>query len=144
MPLGTEVDLGPSHVVLDRNPSPKRGHSSILLFCQCLFNCGQTVAHLSYCWALVCCTASWTRIPILLTYLLVMRFTRNRVGTFIGKRRLTGPALIYAFSASAVVYKDNDLLRNDVWNMLTNDDVNRRIYSPPCNDRVIQVRPLQT
>jgi len=29
MKLGTEVDLGPGHIVLDGNsPPPKRGHSS--------------------------------------------------------------------------------------------------------------------
>jgi len=54
MPLGRELGLGPSNIVLDRNPAPlhrKGGTASP----QCSANvyCGQTVAHLSYCWALV-------------------------------------------------------------------------------------------
>jgi len=38
MPLGTEVDLGPVHIVLDGDPaSPaQKGHSSPLLFSPCL------------------------------------------------------------------------------------------------------------
>jgi len=27
MPLGTEVGLGPDHIVLDGNPAPPKGHS---------------------------------------------------------------------------------------------------------------------
>jgi len=50
-PLGTEVDLGAGHIVLDRFPAlrergtapPSFRHMSIVA----------TVAHLSYCWALV-------------------------------------------------------------------------------------------
>jgi len=41
MPLGTEVRLGPGHIVLGRDPAvpPKRGHSSPILAHVC---CGQT------------------------------------------------------------------------------------------------------
>ena len=39
-PLGTEIDLGPSHIVLDGDPAPPRkGHSSPPLFGPCLY-CG--------------------------------------------------------------------------------------------------------
>ena len=75
-----EVGLGPGHIVLDGDPAPpKRGTASLPLFCTCLshcvrwgpsspshrkghssplyfsphVSCGQTVAHLSYWWALV-------------------------------------------------------------------------------------------
>jgi len=40
MPVGTEVDLGPGHIVLDGDPAA-------LLFSAHVY-CGQTVAHLSY------------------------------------------------------------------------------------------------
>jgi len=37
MPLGTEVDLGPGHIVLDRDPAPrKRGTAAPPLFGPCL------------------------------------------------------------------------------------------------------------
>jgi len=53
MPLGMEVDLGPGHTVLDRDPAPPRkGHSSSPSF-RCM-SIVATVAHLSYCCALVC------------------------------------------------------------------------------------------
>jgi len=48
MPLATEVDLGPGHIVLDGAQLPRRkGHSSP--FFPAYVYCGQTVAHLSYC-----------------------------------------------------------------------------------------------
>jgi len=48
-PLGTEVDLGPGHVVLDGVPAPREtGTAARHLFSPCLF-CKATVAHLSYC-----------------------------------------------------------------------------------------------
>jgi len=51
MPLGMEVGLGPDHIVLDGDPAPPEdGHSpqfSVGVYC------GQIVARLSYCWALV-------------------------------------------------------------------------------------------
>jgi len=50
MPLGTEVDLGQGDFVLDGDPAPpKRGTAPNFR----PVYCGQTVAHLSYCWALV-------------------------------------------------------------------------------------------
>ena len=54
MPLATEVDLGPGHIVLDGEPSPhpQKGQSSHPLFSSHV-DCGQTVAHLSYCSAFV-------------------------------------------------------------------------------------------
>jgi len=47
MPLGTEVDLGPSDIVLDGDLAPPKGHSS------------QFSAH-------VCCgqTAGWIKMPL--------------------------------------------------------------------------------
>ena len=49
MPLDTEVDLDPGHIVLDgaQLPSPGKGHSSPPRSDHVY--CGQTVAHLSYC-----------------------------------------------------------------------------------------------
>ena len=44
MPLGKEVGLGPGHIVLDGDPAPSLSAHAY---------CGQTVAHLSNCWALV-------------------------------------------------------------------------------------------
>jgi len=54
MPLGTEVDLGPGHIVLDVDPESnappsRQGHNS-RIFCSHIYcYCGQTVAHLNYC-----------------------------------------------------------------------------------------------
>ena len=51
IPLGVEVDLGPGVFVLDGDPvPPKKGHSPQFSAYVC---CGQTVTHLSYCYALV-------------------------------------------------------------------------------------------
>ena len=51
-PLGMEVDLGPGHIVLDGDPAPlQKGHSSPLSFWP--MSIVATVAHVSYCWALV-------------------------------------------------------------------------------------------
>ena len=46
-PLGTEVDLGPGHTVLDRVPAPARGARQLPLFRP--MSIVDTVAHLSYC-----------------------------------------------------------------------------------------------
>jgi len=50
--LGTELDLGPGHIVLDGNPappaSPRKGHSSSPPSFR-LMSIVATVAHLSYC-----------------------------------------------------------------------------------------------
>jgi len=50
-PYGTEVDLGPGHIVLDRDPAPPRKRHNTPSF-RPMFIVA-TVAHLSYCWALV-------------------------------------------------------------------------------------------
>ena len=52
-PLATEVDLGSGHIALDGDPasSPERSTAAPLFLAHAYF--GQTVAHLSYCWALV-------------------------------------------------------------------------------------------
>jgi len=47
MSLGTEVGLGPGHIVLDGDPAPKWKGAQQLPLC-----CG-TVAHLSNCYGLV-------------------------------------------------------------------------------------------
>jgi len=52
MPVGTEVDLGPGHIVLDGDPAPPEKGTAAPLFVADVY-CGQTVAHLSYCWAIV-------------------------------------------------------------------------------------------
>ena len=49
MPLGKEVDLGPGHIVLDGDSAPHSSPSPLLAHAYC----GQTVAFLSNCWALV-------------------------------------------------------------------------------------------
>ena len=52
MSLGTEVDLGPGHIVLDGDPgTPVKGRAATLF--SAYVYCGQTVAHLRFCWALV-------------------------------------------------------------------------------------------
>jgi len=49
MPLGVEVGLGPGHIVLDGDPaSPTERVTAAVRFLAHV-NCGQTVAHLSYC-----------------------------------------------------------------------------------------------
>jgi len=49
MKLGTEVGLGPGHIVLDGDPAPPppKGHSAPQFSAHVY--CGQTVAHLRYC-----------------------------------------------------------------------------------------------
>jgi len=48
MPLATEVDLGPGHIVLDGDPpAPAKGHSSSPSFWK--MSIVATVALLSYC-----------------------------------------------------------------------------------------------
>jgi len=49
MPLGTQVGLGPGHIVLHGDPAPPKEAPQFLVHVYC----GQTVDHLSYCWALV-------------------------------------------------------------------------------------------
>ena len=50
MPLDTKVGLGAGHIVLCGDPAPhKKGHTPNFR----PMSRGQTVAHLSYCWALV-------------------------------------------------------------------------------------------
>jgi len=51
MPLGMEVDLRPSHIVLDGDPAPPRkGHSSPSFWPMSIV---ATVANLNYCCSLV-------------------------------------------------------------------------------------------
>jgi len=45
-PIGTEVDLGSGHIVLDGSPLPRKGHSTPSFR---LMSIVATVAHLSYC-----------------------------------------------------------------------------------------------
>jgi len=57
MPLGTEVGLGPGDIVLDGDAAPPKWGTTAPLFSARVY-CGQTVAHLSNCAALVImCTA---------------------------------------------------------------------------------------
>ena len=52
MPHGTEVGLSPGDIVLDGDSAPQgKGHSNTHFSAHVY--CGQTVAHLSNCWALV-------------------------------------------------------------------------------------------
>ena len=46
--LGTEVVLGPGHIVLDGDPATPNQRGTFPQF-SVLVSCGQTVAHLSYC-----------------------------------------------------------------------------------------------
>jgi len=46
-PLGTEVDLGPGHIVLDGVPAPAKGAQKAPCFWP--MSIVATVAHLSYC-----------------------------------------------------------------------------------------------
>jgi len=52
VPLSMEVGLGPGHIVLHGDPAPPPKRSTALHFSAHVY-CGQTVAHLSYCRALV-------------------------------------------------------------------------------------------
>jgi len=47
--LGTEVDLGPGHIVLDGDPAPPRKEAQLLPLFSAHVYCGQTVAYLRYC-----------------------------------------------------------------------------------------------
>ena len=48
MPLGTEVGLGPGHIVLDGDPAPPKKGAQPPQFSGHVY-CGQMVAHLCYC-----------------------------------------------------------------------------------------------
>jgi len=51
MPLGTELGLGPAHIVLDGDPAPLtyiKGHSSPPPLSAHVY-CGQAVGNISYC-----------------------------------------------------------------------------------------------
>jgi len=48
MKLGTQVGLGPGHIVLDGDPAPRPRKVYSPQFSAHVY-CGQTVAHLSYC-----------------------------------------------------------------------------------------------
>jgi len=51
MPLSTEVDLSPGHIVLDGDSAPRERGTSAPSFRP--MSIVATVAHLSYCWPLV-------------------------------------------------------------------------------------------
>jgi len=53
MPLGTEVDLRAGHIVSDGFPALRERHTACPSFKP--MSIVATVAHLSYCWALVNC-----------------------------------------------------------------------------------------
>jgi len=65
MSLGREVGLGPGDILLNRTqllpPKTKGGHSPHFL---ALVYCGQTVAHLSNCWAVVTFSSARTKTPV--------------------------------------------------------------------------------
>jgi len=54
IPYGTKVSIGPGHVVLGGDPAPPPRKGAQPPQFSAHIYCGQTVAHLSYCWALVC------------------------------------------------------------------------------------------
>jgi len=58
MPLGKEVGLGPGHIVLDGDPVGTQRPTAAPPYVSAHVYCGQTVAHLSNCWALVSITCS--------------------------------------------------------------------------------------
>jgi len=49
MPIGTEVDLGPGHIVLDGDPAPFRERGTTASPSFRPMSIVATVAHLSYC-----------------------------------------------------------------------------------------------
>jgi len=51
-PFATEVDLGPSYIVLDGDPAAPKGVQQPPSSCRPM-SIVVTVAHFSYCWALV-------------------------------------------------------------------------------------------
>ena len=53
MPLGTEVGLGPGDMVLDGDPAPPTDRGTAASYFSAHVYCGETVAHLSNCCALV-------------------------------------------------------------------------------------------
>ena len=53
VPLGTEVGLGPGHIVLDGDSAPPTERGTAAPTFRPMLYCGQTVAHLSSCSALV-------------------------------------------------------------------------------------------
>jgi len=53
MPLGKKVSLGPGHIVLDGDPVGTQSSTAAPSHFSADVYCGQTVAHLSNCWALV-------------------------------------------------------------------------------------------
>ena len=53
MPLGTDVGLSPGDIVLDEDPALLHGKGTAAAHFLAHVYCGQMVAHLSYCWALV-------------------------------------------------------------------------------------------
>jgi len=53
MPLGKGVGLGPGHIVLDGDPVGTQRPTAAPPHFSARVYCGQTVAHLSNCWALV-------------------------------------------------------------------------------------------
>jgi len=53
MPLGKEVGLGPGHTALDGDPVGTQRPTAAPPHFSAHVYCGQTVAHLSNCWALV-------------------------------------------------------------------------------------------
>ena len=52
-PLGTEVDLGLRHIVLDGDPAPPREKGTAAPLSFRPMSIVPTVAHLSYCWTLL-------------------------------------------------------------------------------------------
>jgi len=63
MPLGREVGLGAGHIALDGELAPPTERDAAAPTFWPMSYCGWTVAHLSYCWALVwlCCWPETTK-----------------------------------------------------------------------------------
>jgi len=103
MPLSREVGLGPSDTVLDGDPAlpPQKGQSPQFSVHVC---CGQMVAHLSYCWALVAYSHQdwplWKQTPLSLS-LSAEFFTRHFVG-IVGSGRMD-PATVFSRTEFPVI-----------------------------------------
>jgi len=72
MPLGKEVGFGLDHTVLDGDPVGPSAPTATPPHFSADVYCGQTVAHLSNCWALVS-TAVQSHYFITLTCIVVMK-----------------------------------------------------------------------
>jgi len=80
-PFGTEVDLGPCHIVLNGVPAPAKGAQQHLSFRP--MSIVATVAHLSYCRALVQLISRKSAVFLLPVYLTVTYYNLEKYVVFL-------------------------------------------------------------